>query len=577
MIKSNYFTTNEDMQYHFETLIDWEEIVNEYEDSFSHPDSNSPSSVSEAMDYYRTVIETAGDISGNYFSQAASEIDKEGLKFKDGKVSFPKLMLETVAKGIESGIQPYAIHRKYGGLGIPFVARAMMTELIYRGDSSMGIAFGCLNLAEILERIASEEMKAEWLPRLASGEFVVAMGLTEPNHGSDLQQVKTRATKQSDGTWKINGTKRFITHACGFGDTPSILLTLARTGGENSGGRGLSFFLVHGKDIQVAGIEKKMGLHCSPTCEVVFENTPGILIGEEGFGLVKYTMGMLNGARIGVAGQGTGMATAALEEAKKYANERTQFGRKLSEIPAIQKMLARMERETMALRAISIEGSRTVDLYYWRTEHLKAKGATEKEIRADESSRFWEKVANLFTPLCKYYCSETANKIAYDAIQIHGGSGFTEDYDIARIYRDARITTIYDGTTQIQINAAIGGIATGFGKSGVLKDYIQLEMKKFTPSERLLTLYDILERTIATYRDLEMGALKDEFAFELAESTIRFLASMLLEKSIAKPNLTKNRELHVSDFSLDSLAIMNGNLMKLQEKTKYSNQVAMAV
>jgi alkylation response protein AidB-like acyl-CoA dehydrogenase len=569
MIKSNYFKTNDDMLYHFNSLIDWKEIVKTYENNFNYAkegDTSAPSSVEEAVEYYRTLLQSAGGISGNYFSQAASEIEREGLKFEKGKVIFPKLMLDTVAKGVESGLQPFGFQRKYGGLGIPFIARALLTELIYRADTSMSIAFVCGNLAEILERIASEEMKNEWLPRIAAGEFVVAMGLTEPNHGSDLQQVKTKAIKQADGTWLLNGTKRFITHACGFGETPSIILTLARTGGENSGGRGLSFFLVLGKDVEVAGIERKMGLHCSPTCEVVMENTPGLLIGQEGFGLIKYTMGMLNGARMGVAGQGTGMATAALEETKKYARERTQFGKKLDEIPAIRKMLDRMERETMALRVITYEGSRTVDMYYWKSEQLKEKGATEKEFRSDEQIRFWEKVANVFTPLCKYYCAEMANKIAYDGLQIHGGSGFTEDYDIARIYRDARITTIYDGTTQIQVNASIGGISVGFGKAGILKEYIEGEMKKFSPSNKLITIYDILERTVEAYKEMEMGSEKDGFAFEVAETTIRFLASMLMERSGAHRDCTIERKKHIADYTLDSLIIANGNLLKIQEK-----------
>ncbi|HNN81920.1 MAG TPA: acyl-CoA dehydrogenase family protein, partial [Leptospiraceae bacterium] len=347
MIKSNYFTTNSDILLHFEKFIPWKQIVPIYENNFHDAKvfqqtgnellASAPTSVEEAVEYYRTILETAGDIAGNFVSEHVKSMDIQGAKYENGKVIHPKEMIDSVNKAKESGIQAYGFQRKYGGLGLPFTVRALMGEIIYRVDTSFAIAFGCVNLGEILERIASEEMKKDWLPRMAAGEFCAAMGLTEPNHGSDLPNIKTKATKQEDGKWVLNGTKRFITQACGLGETPSIILTLARSGGN--GARGLSFFLVHSKDIQVAGIEKKLGLHASPTCEVVFENTPALLIGEEGFGLVRYTMGMLNGARMGIAAQGVGMATAAYEEAKIFASTRIQFGKPIEEIPAIKKML----------------------------------------------------------------------------------------------------------------------------------------------------------------------------------------------------------------------------------------------
>ncbi len=563
MIQNNYFTNNSDLLFHFQSVVDWKEIVSVYENNFSSTDETAPKSLEEALDYYRVLLESTGDITGNYISPHVAEIDKMGLQFSNGKVSFPPVMIDCVNKAKEAGLQPYAFQRKYGGLGIPFVARAILGEMLYRTDASIAIAFACVNLAEILEKNASEEMCKEWIPKFTNGEYVVAMGLTEPNHGSDLQQVKTKATKDANGQWILNGTKRFITHGCGFGDTPAIILTLARTGSESSGGRGLSFFLVEGKDVQIAGIEKKLGLHCSPTCEVVFENTPGILIGEEGQGLIKHTMGMLNGARVGVAAQGTGIATAALEEAKKFASERTQFGKTLDQIPAIKKLLSKMERETMAIRCLTYEGSRTIDMYYWRSEHLKEKGVSEKEIRNDPQIRYWEKVANVFTPISKYFCAETCNRVAYDAIQIHGGSGFTEDYDVARIYRDARITTIYDGTSQIQINAAIGGIVTGMNPNGHLRQYIQDEIMKFTPSEELKKLFSILEETVSAYKNLEMGETKDGLSLEVAETTARFLGSMLMEKSIHAPNCNPNRVKHSKEYLIDSLAIAGGNLLKI--------------
>ncbi|MBI3394330.1 MAG: acyl-CoA dehydrogenase family protein, partial [Spirochaetia bacterium] len=458
MIQNNYFNENPDIQLQFQKLLDWKEIVNLYEDGFrdakKYKDtkdekfSMAPNSVEEAIETYRTVLEAIGELTGSEIAPRAPEMDKIGLKFDNGKVTFPKPMTEAYNVVKEAGLQPYSISRKYGGLGIPCVVQSMVMEVLARGDAALSIAIGCVNLAETIERFASKEMKEAVIPRMASGEITGAMALTEPNYGSDLPNVQTRAVKAEDGTWRLTGTKRFITHGCGFTDTPAVILTLARTGGPTSGARGLSFFLVKSEDVEIAGIERKLGLHCSPTCEVVFDNAPGEIIGQEGMGLVKYAMGMMNNARLSIASQAMGIASAALFEAKKYASERQQFGKLIQEIPAVKKMIDRMERECAAMRCLLYEAAGSVDHYVWKLEHLESDGKTEKEIRADEEIRFWEKMANLFTPLSKYYISEMCNIVASDALQIHGGSGYTEDYDVARIYRDARITNIYEGTTQ---------------------------------------------------------------------------------------------------------------------------------
>ncbi|MCE9501815.1 MAG: acyl-CoA dehydrogenase family protein, partial [Leptospira sp.] len=405
MIQNNYFSDVSDIKTQFEEIIDWKEIVENYENAFEEAKifdetgnelyASAPHSLEEAIEYYRVILDAIGDIAGNIISRNVREMEKQGLQFDNGKVIFPKVMIDCVNKVKEAGLQPYGFGRKYGGLGLPFTVKSFMNEILYRVDASVAIAIGCVNLAEIIEKHANEEMKSEWIPKMAQGEFCCAMGLTEPNHGSDLPNITTKATKSGDGKWILNGTKRFITQACGFDTVPAVILTLARTGELNSGARGLSFFLVHSKDIQIASIENKMGLHCSPTCEVVLENTPAELIGEEGYGLIKYVIGMLNGARMGIAYQSTGIATAAFHEAEKYARERIQFGKPIIEIPAVRKILNRMERETSAMRCISLEGSRVIDLYYWRSEHLKKKGLSEKEISSDEQVRFHEKLANL--------------------------------------------------------------------------------------------------------------------------------------------------------------------------------------
>ncbi len=580
MISNNYFSDNEDLKDHFDSLTNWNEIVDAYEENFS--DFNeyqksgkeelafAPGNYEDAVEYYRQTLEAGGDISGREVSQIAKVMDEVGLKYKDGKVTFPKEMVDVVEKIKSAGLLPYGIHRHYGGLGLPSVVQSMLSEEVSRGDGGLAITLGCMNLAETVERFGTDEMIQEYVPKMAAGELCGAMALTEPNYGSDLPNLQTKAVKGEDGVWRITGTKRFITHACGFNEIPSIILTLARTGSTTSGARGLSFFLVHSKDVFVASIEKKMGLHCSPTCEVVFENSVGILIGEEGKGLIKYSMAMMNQARLNIAAQAMGIATAGYMEAKKYASERVQFGKPIEQIPAVKKMLDRMEREVSAMRCILYEASRAVDLYRWKEERGKMNGLSEKDIRKDENFKKWEKLASLFTPLSKYYITELANTVAYDAIQIHGGSGYTEDYDVARIFRDVRITNIYEGTTQLQTVACIGGIVSGMSETGIYRAYLKDEMTQFVASSELKDLWSKFESVVKEFAEIETSGLRDELAFEVVESAARFHNSMLMERSIgrAKVNRREHRKALTESYILDSAAILESNLTKIRGKKK---------
>ncbi len=577
MIQNNYFNENEDLQLQFKELIDWEEVVNAYEHGFTDHKkyqetgdetlAYAPSNSAEAVENYRMFFESAGDISGNVVAAHAASMDKEGLKYADGKVTFPESLIECFEKSREAGIQPYGISREYGGLGMPAIAQSMHMEMIARGDGAFAIAMGCVNLAETIERFGDEDMVKGWVPKMAAGEVCGAMALTEPNYGSDLSNIRTKAEKDANGNWVINGAKRFITHGCGLGEIPSVILTLARTGSSTSGAKGLSFFLVEGKDVFIAGVEKKMGLHCSPTCEVVYENSPATIIGKEGFGLVKYAMGMMNVARQSISAQSMGIATAAYEEARKYASEREQFGGPIENIPAVRKMLDRMERETAAMRCMLYEAARTIDLYYWRQHHLEKEGVSDREIRKDEQIRHWEKMANFMTPLTKYYTSEMCNSIAFDALQVHGGSGYTEDYDVARIYRDARITNIYEGTTQLQMHAAIGGVTAGMAPTGPVRAYIDQTMSQFTPSENLNKLKDELETGIEAYKNLRDSETRETNVFEVVEIMARFMNTMLLERSISRisdADRRAHREKLAQAYAIDSLAIARGNLVKLE-------------
>ncbi|GBF48677.1 acyl-CoA dehydrogenase [Leptospira ryugenii] len=580
MISNNYFSDNQDLKDHFDSITNWKEIVDAYEDNFEdftayqktgkEELAYAPGNYEDAIEYYRQTLEAAGDISGTEISQVAKVMDEVGLKYSDGKVTFPKEMIQVIDKIKSAGLLPYGIHRHYGGLGLPSVVQSMLSEAVSRADGALAITLGCMNLAETVERFGTEEMIHEYVPKMAAGELCGAMALTEPNYGSDLPNLQTKAIKDANGVWRITGTKRFITHACGFDSMPSIILTLARTGSTTSGARGLSFFIVHSKDVHVASIEKKMGLHCSPTCEVVFENSPGILIGEEGKGLVKYSMAMMNQARLNIAAQAMGIASAAYFEGKKYAEERIQFGKPIAEIPAVKKMLDRMEREVAGMRCILYEASRSVDLYRWKEERGKMKGISEKEIRKDEDFKKWEKLASLFTPLSKYYITELANTVAYDALQIHGGSGYTEDYDVARIYRDVRITNIYEGTTQLQTVACIGGIVSGMSETGAFRAYVNEEMNGFSASSDLKELWKKLESVVSEFTEIETSKLRDELAFEVVESTARFHVSLLLERSIGRVKVERReaRRALTEAYLLDSFAILASNLTKIQGKKR---------
>ncbi|PJZ51056.1 acyl-CoA dehydrogenase family protein [Leptospira saintgironsiae] len=579
MLQNNYFNDVSDLRLHFDHIINWKEIVDSYEGGFTDAAkykagderfAAAPSSHEEALEYYKTLLDSVGEFAGKEIAPYVAELDKVGVKFENGKVTFPEKLLEIVRKARDAGLQPTGFSRKYGGLGIPWTVRAFFSEILYRVDASVCISIGCVNLAEIVEKNGSEELKDEWLPRLAAGEFACAMGLTEPDHGSDLPGLRTKATHKEGNTYLLNGTKRFITQGCGTGEIPAILLLLARTGNPGSGARGLSFFLVQSKDIQVAGIEKKMGLHCSPTCEIVLENTPGILIGEEGHGLIKHTMGMLNGARMGISQQGVGIAQAALAETKKYTTERIQFGKPIGTIPAVRKILRRMERETMAMRCLMLEGARAMDLYYFRGDHLKEKGATERDLKSDVVLKYWEKLAGILTPISKFYCSESCVKIAGDAVQLHGGAGFTEDYDVSRIYRDSRITTIYDGTSQIQVNASIGGIVTGMSGHGFLREYIDNEWSHFPMEETkvLSEVWDGFQEAVIMYKDLATSEEREETADEIVWASARLLSGLLFYRSTLRipEELRAERLSYVDEYNLDSLGYMEGLKAKLKVK-----------
>jgi alkylation response protein AidB-like acyl-CoA dehydrogenase len=563
MIQSNYFTDNADLQQQFNEIVAWPEIVNMYENGFvdakeyqasKNPRLEmAPASVDEAVQYYAEILNSCGEIAGMHVSQAAQAIDREGLKYTDNNVVHPQKMMDVIQKYRDAGLPSIAFRRKYGGLGLPSAMKAMASELMYRADTSTTIAMGSMGLAGILEKHASEEAKEKWIPKMISENYCVAMGLSEPDFGSDLPSVRTKAVKR-DGKWYLTGTKRFQTVACGLNGGPAIMLALARTGEGSSGARGLSFFIVERKDYKVTGIEKKLGLKASATCEVALEDSPGELVGQEGYGLVRYVIGMLNGARMGIAAQGVGLATAGYMEAKKYAAERIQFGKPIAQIPAVARMISRMDREIAAMRCLMIEGATIVDRYQ----------CPAFNGQSTDDAKYWEKVANTITPISKYYNSEMCNDLIDDALQVFGGSGYTEDYDLARLYRDARITNIYDGTTQIQVNAAIGGVVAGMAPTGAWRMYLDSVNKLLGKNDALTEIRARFEEVVEAWRKFEDREVKEGMSFEVVESAARLVNSMLMEKATLRASDKAARAQLNQAYHTDSLAIVTGNLIRLR-------------
>ncbi len=586
MIKNNYFSDNEDLVTHFNELIDWKEVVEayegpgfsdaqEYEKTGNERQAFAPATVEDAVEYYRATMDAVGELSGHELAQYAQVMDHKGLKFENGKVIKPAEMLEVYEKFKAAGLLPFKNARDYGGLGLPASAHAIFTEVVTRADTSFGMTMGLMAVSEIIAEYGTHEQAEEYVTKVTAGDYVGSMSLTEPNYGSDLSSVQTKAVKQEDGSYKLTGTKRFISQGCGMGEYPSVILTLARTGAPGSGARGLSLFIVKSTDVEIASIEHKMGIHCSPTCEVVYDNSHGEIIGREGFGLTRYAMGMMNDARISVAALGIGVGCAAYYEGAKYASEREQFGRTIDQIPAVRRMLDRMERENVAMRLLTGEAGRGIDLSLYRKRRMEKDGMEERALKKDEELRRWDRLASLFTPMAKFYCSEKGVELASDGIQIHGGAGYTEEYDVARIYRDSRINTVYEGTTQLQVVAAIGGITAGMSSTGFFRRWVDDEMARSNPSDFTRKMLEMLEESIEIYKGLDGQAEKDRLAFEVVNIACRFASGLLFDRAVTRVSADKKErfERMARDYHIDSVAQAQGDLYRMREGSKVAAAV----
>ncbi len=453
---TNYYSDNRDLKFHLTHPL-MEKIVVLKERNFSEKQEFdfAPMDFEDAMDSYDKVLEVVGEICGEVIAPNAEGVDAEGPRVVDGHVQYASGTRLNLDALIKSGLMGMSLPRRFGGLNFPIVPYIMAADIVSRADAGFVNIWGLQDCAETINEFASEEQKAEYLPQVAVGA-TMAMGLTEPDAGSDLQAVQLKAAWNDEKeTWLLNGVKRFITN--GDGD---ISLVLARSEQGTKNGRGLSMFIHHKAKggVTVRRIEHKMGIIGSPTCELVFKDAPAELVGERKLGLIKYVMALMNGARLGIAAQSVGISEAAYREALSFAGERVQFGKAILRFPAVYEMLSVMKAKLDASRSLLYETARFVD--FGKTySQISEERRLEPEERAEMKK--YQKLADFFTPLVKGMSSEFCNQLAYDAVQIHGGSGFMKDYPVERIYRDARITSIYEGTTQLQVVAAIRGVTTG--------------------------------------------------------------------------------------------------------------------
>ena len=452
---ANFYNDNPDLKHHLSHPL-MEKIVELKERQYADAEAYdyAPMNFDDAMDNYDKVLEIVGEISGDIIAENAEDVDHQGPRVENNRVIYADGTARNLEVCRKAGLMGMSMPRRYGGLNFPITPYIMAADIVSRADAGFENLWGLQDCAETIYEFADEDQKQRYITRVCQGE-TMSMDLTEPDAGSDLQSVMLKATQKEDGSWVLNGVKRFITN----GDS-DIHLVLARSEEGTKDGRGLSMFIYDKRNggVNVRRIENKMGIKGSPTCELVYKDAPAELCGSRRLGLIKYVMALMNGARLGIAAQSVGISEAAYREALAYAKDRKQFGKAIIEFPAVSEILSVMKGKLDASRSLLYECSRFVDMYKVYEDIAK-----ERSLTAEEKAEMkkYSRLADAFTPLAKGLSSEFCNQNAYDCIQIHGGSGFMKDYACERIYRDARITSIYEGTTQLQVVAAIRHVTTG--------------------------------------------------------------------------------------------------------------------
>ena len=503
----NFFTDNERLKFHLHNDM-MKEIIRLKERDYADKDKYdfAPESYEDAIDSYEKVLEIVGEITSDVLAENAKDVDIEGPKIEDNAIVYAKGTQRNHEALRDAGLYGMSLPRQYGGLNFSYVPYVMAAEIVSRGDCGFANIWGLQDCAETIYEFGSEEIKNEYLPRINKGA-TCSMDLTEPDAGSDLQAVRLKATyDEQAGVWRLNGVKRFITN----GDA-DIKLVLARSEEGTTDGRGLSYFVYdrNNKAVTVRRIENKLGIKGSPTAELVFNNAPAQIVGDRKLGLIKYVMSLMNGARLGVGAQSVGLAEAAYREAVKYAHEREQFGKPIANFAQVYEMLGNMRAKTDAIRTLLYETARQVDMY----KSLDAI-SRERKLAVEEKQllKAHLRLADALTPMFKLFASEYANQITYDCIQVHGGSGFMKDYACERMYRDARILTIYEGTSQLQVVAAIKGVTSGIYAARI-KEYEAVEVsgELATMRQELIKMRERYESILEKAK--ELGTASEAFDF----------------------------------------------------------------
>ncbi len=521
---SNYYTDNAELKFHLHHPL-MERIVELKERNFADKDKydDAPVDYADAMENYEKLLEVAGDVAANIIEPNSESVDQEGPHLQDGRMIYASKTYENLDATRKAGLWGISMPRRYGGLNLPVTPYSMASEMVASADAGFQNIWSLQDCIETLYEFGSEEQRQKYIPRVCAGE-TMSMDLTEPDAGSDLQRVMLKATySEKDGCWLLNGVKRFITN----GDS-DIHLVLARSEEGTHDGRGLSMFIYDKRQggVNVRHIENKLGIHGSPTCELTYKDAKAELCGSTRLGLIKYVMALMNGARLGIAAQSVGVSQAAYDEAVAYAKERKQFGQAIINMPPVYDMLSRMKAKLDAGRSILYQTARYVDIYKALDDIARERKLTPEERQEQKK---YSRLADAFTPIAKGMNSEYANQNAYDAIQIHGGSGFIMEYKSQRLYRDARIFSIYEGTTQLQVVAAVRYITNGTYLS-LMKEMLESEVsEEMKPLQiRVGKLVELYEQSVNYVKEAASQEVHDFLARRLYDMTGDILMSLLI-------------------------------------------------
>lgn len=520
---ANYYTDHPEIEFHLNHPL-MKRVVDLKERNYAEKDQfeDAPVNYEDAIENYKRLLDITGDVAANIIEPNSEDVDLEGPHLENGRMIYASKTFENLDATRKAGLWGLSMPRRYGGLNLPNAIFSMASEVIAAADAGFQNIWSLQSCIDTLYEFGSEEQRQKYIPRICAGE-TMSMDLTEPDAGSDLQRVMLKATQDEDGTWRLNGVKRFITN----GDS-DIHLVLARSEEGTKDGRGLSMFIYDKRDggVTVRHIEHKLGIHGSPTCELVYKNAKAELCGNTRLGLIKYVMALMNGARLGIAAQSVGVEQEAYNEGLAYAKERAQFGEKIINFPAVYDMLSRMKAKLDAGRSLLYCCARYVDIYKALEDIARDTKLTPEER---QEMKKYTRLADAFTPLAKGMNSEYANQNAYDAISIHGGSGFIMEYKCQRLFRDARIFSIYEGTTQLQVVAAIRYITNGTYLS-IIKEMLENEVSDDLKAlkERVAKLVDLYEAAINKVKEANDQAVHDFLARRLYNMTGDIVMSLLI-------------------------------------------------